>query len=321
MDIKSIYDENFYRIGRDINYRSAKIILTMLFNHYKPNSVIDIGCGIGAWLRAAMELGVKNIVGIDGNEVREDFLFVPRKYIKIADLETHKNINNDKYDLAISVEVAEHLDNSCSNNFIETLTSYSNVVLFSAAIPYQGGEHHINCQPPQFWVDIFGKYGFLSFDFRNDLMNLWEEINPCYSQNMLLFVNKNYIDSLGFNNLILTNNRPIFYYHPAYVNAIVEYDTQRIFQFKELLSNESKKLRDYMEFSKSEIERYRLRSGWIKLFNISNNSNYLRITIFGIKITFKITDEIVRRIAWFIPLKILRNKFKLMFKSKTNDFV
>ena len=177
-EIKEIYNEKFYNNQSDSSYKSAKIILPILFNHYKPNSIIDVGCGIGSWLKAAKELGINKFFGIDGNEIEEDFLLVSRKYIKIDNLETHKNINNEKYDLAISVEVAEHLHNNCSVNFVETLTSYSDVVLFSAAIPYQEGEHHINCNPPQFWVDIFKKYGYDCYDFRNDLMNMWEKVCP-----------------------------------------------------------------------------------------------------------------------------------------------
>ena len=290
-EIKDIYNEEFWGVNHgNYNYKSAKIILPILFNHYKPNSIIDVGCGIGTWLKAAKELGINKFVGIDGNEIEEDFLLVSRKYIKIDNLETHKNINNEKYDLAISVEVAEHLHNNCSVHFVKTLTSYSDVVLFSAAIPYQEGEHHINCNPPQFWVDIFKKYGYDCYDFRNDLMNMWEKVNPCYSQNILLFAKEKYRNTFMKFNL---TEKPIFYYHPAYVDAIVNNKDPNVF---------------------NEIENLRLNCNWFNIFGISNNNEYLRITLFGIKFTFRVNENIINNLAWFIPIRKLRDGFREKFK-------
>lgn len=289
-EIKEIYNEKFYNNQSDSSYKSAKIILPILFNHYKPNSIIDVGCGIGTWLKAAKELGINKFVGIDGNEIEEDFLLVSRKYIKIDNLETHKNINNEKYDLAISVEVAEHLNNNCSVHFVETLTSYSDVVLFSAAIPYQGGEHHINCNPPQFWVDIFKKYGYDCYDFRNDLMNMWEKVRPWYSQNILLFAKEKYRNI--FYKLNLTK-KPIFYYHPYIVNDIIN----------SLINNKN-----------YELEKLKLNCNWFNIFGISNNSEYLRITLFGIKIIIKINEKNINKLAWWIPVRKWRNNFRNKFK-------
>ena len=287
---KEIYNEKFYNNQSDSSYKSAKIILPILFNHYKPNSIIDVGCGIGSWLKAAKELGINKFVGIDGNEIEEDFLLVSRKYIKIDNLETHKNINNEKYDLAISVEVAEHLHNNCSVHFVETLTSYSDVVLFSAAIPYQEGEHHINCNPPQFWVDIFKKYGYDCYDFRNDLMNMWEKVNPCYSQNILLFAKEKYRNTFMKFNL---TEKPIFYYHPYIVNDIIN----------SLINNKN-----------YELEKLKLNCNWFNIFGISNNSEYLRITLFGIKFSIKMDKERIDKLAWWIPIRKWRDNFRNKFK-------
>ena len=295
-EIKDIYNEEFWEANHgNYNYRSAKIILPILFKYYKPNSIIDVGCGIGTWLKAASELGVNKFIGIDGNEIEENFLLVSRKYIKIDNLETHKNANNEKYDLAISIEVAEHLHNNCSFDFIKTLTSYSDVILFSAAIPYQEGEHHINCQPPQFWVDIFKKYGYDCYDFRNDLMNMWEKINPCYSQNILLFAKEKYRDT--FMEFTLTQ-KPIFYYHPAYVDIII---------------NNNKVLTNNID---NEIENLKLNCNWFNLFGISNNREYLRLTLFGIKFTFRINKYVINKLAWWIPIRKLRDNFRNKFFDK-----
>ena len=304
--LQKIYDENFWKdTGGNYNYRSAKIILPIIFKYYKPNSIIDIGCGIGTWLRAAFELGITNIKGIDCNEISEDFLLVPRKYISIDDLENHENKDNKKYDLAISVEVAEHLDNSVSEHFIKTLISYSNIIIFSAAIPYQGGEHHINCQTPEFWYNIFNKYGYVCFDFRNTLMNMWENINPCYAQNILLYVHKDLIHI--FENKFPITNRPIFFYHPAYVQAIIDYNNN-------LLVDCNNKLLKSIAENNNNINEILLNSNWFSLFGISNNRDYIRLTILGIKLTFKVNDDSINKIAWCIPIRKWRDNFRAKFK-------
>ena len=316
--LKNIYDEQFWGPKRgNYNYRSAKIILPMIFKYYKPDSMIDIGCGIGTWLSAALELGIENLQGIDCNEISEDFLLVPRKYISIDDLETHKNKDNKKYDIAVSVEVAEHLNNSASEHFIKMLTSYSKVIIFSAGIPYQDGEHHINCQPPKFWYDIFSKYEYVCFDFRDKLMNMWEEINPCYSQNLLLYVHKDLAHI--FENIFNITNKPIFFYHPAYVDIIVNNLNNQLLQLNETMEI---KFNEQISFINKKIEEIKLNINWfsllsifgIQLFSISNNTNYLRLTVLGIKLTFKVNEETINRMAWWIPIKSLRNNFRGKFK-------
>ena len=226
--LQQIYDENFWNgNNKYINYNCAKLILPILFKYYKPNSIIDVGCGIGSWLKAGYELGVNNINGIDCNNIDNEHLLVSRNNIRILNLETNNNINNERYDLAISLEVAEHLDVKYSEHFIKTLTTYSDVILFSAAIPYQKGEHHVNCQPPQFWCDIFLQYGYTCFDFRNEIKHLWYELTTPYSQNILLFAKSNML--YLFKDLEQTN-RPRFYYHSKTVNSIItDLETENIF--------------------------------------------------------------------------------------------
>ena len=53
-----------------------------------------------------------------------------------------------RFDLALSLEVAEHLPPECGSEFVQTLTDLSSVILFSAAIPFQGGTDHLNEQWP-----------------------------------------------------------------------------------------------------------------------------------------------------------------------------
>lgn len=152
-------------------------------------SAVDFGCGVGTWLSVLKEKGAKDIQGYDGNWVDQNLLVIDKLNFTSADLSKKITINK-KYDLAISLEVAEHLPASFADEFVATLTSASDFVLFSAAIPEQSGNFHINEQWPDYWAKIFLKYDFLAFDFiRNKIWND-KEIPFWYKQNILFFAKK-----------------------------------------------------------------------------------------------------------------------------------
>ena len=294
-ELQRIYNDNFYnKLHKNYNYQSAKIILPIIFEYYKPNSIIDIGCGVGTWLRASLELGIEDIMGIDCNTIPEEELLIPRKYIQIDNLETHKNINNKKYDMVISLEVAEHLEQSASEHFVDTLVSYGNIILFSAAIPHQVGINHINCHPPKFWFDLFKKHNYICFDFRDKLMNIHDDyLAPQYPQNTLLYVHKDLCHI--FDKYFYITKRPAFFYHHMYVYYIInEYKKYNI-----------KKI-NYNWFNLLSIFN-------INFFSISNDDKYIRITILFLKITFKINNEIIDKIAWWIPVRKWREAFRDKF--------
>jgi SAM-dependent methyltransferase len=165
-----VYDQEFYKMQAEGSYISAKTVIGVFKNKlFTPNSVFDVGCGVGTWLKAWREAGVPEIAGVDGNEIGDEFLYVPREQIRVADLDDMVSqfdgtIGGKKFDLVTSLEVGEHLKPESSEKFIRFLTGHADVVLFSAALPLQGGENHINCQPLQFWVDLFARNGFECYD-------------------------------------------------------------------------------------------------------------------------------------------------------------
>lgn len=191
------YTSGFYNTYSSGSKNSAKVIIPLLLKICPIKSVIDIGCGIGTWLYSCQELGIMEILGVDGNYIDLDQLLISKDNFYPHDLNTSLHLQR-KYDLAISLEVAEHLLPENSKAFIKSLTSLSDIILFSAAIPYQGGENHINCQWPEYWANLFKEENYVVIDFirrkvwNNPLVDHW------YAQNILLFVRKEILDTNSY---------------------------------------------------------------------------------------------------------------------------
>lgn len=149
-------------------------------------SVVDLGGGTGAWLRKFRACGVETVLLIDCPEV-ESHLLIERSSFSPADLNKKFPNMTSRFDLAVCVECAEHLLPDRAPSLIEWLSSVSDRVVFSAAIPGQGGKGHVNEQLPSYWTSLFSRYGFVRRDvLRRDIIND-TTVPPWYRQNILLF--------------------------------------------------------------------------------------------------------------------------------------
>lgn len=187
-----MYDENFYRAQKDGSYRSAELTIPKLFNYMpKPRTVVDVGCGLGTWLAVFKQHGAE-VAGVDGAYVQKDMLYIDREEFMEADLENESITNGgQRFDLAVSLEVAEHLSAKRASTFISDLASLADVVLFSAAVPLQGGTNHINEQWQSYWAKLFSDEGYVCLDcIRPQIWNV-NEIKVEYKQNILLYVKEN----------------------------------------------------------------------------------------------------------------------------------
>lgn len=147
------------------------------------SSLLDVGCGIGTWIKAAMNHGISNVNGIDGVSISDEELIIPREYFVCLDL--NKTINlGKKFDAVLCLEVAEHLEATSSESLIKTLTNHADLIIFSAAIPKQSGWHHVNCQWPDYWQNLFNKQGYTCEDNLRSV--LWDDPNIefWYKQNI-----------------------------------------------------------------------------------------------------------------------------------------
>lgn len=189
----NLYDREFYTGIRDGSKASAREVVAIVRDLVPCDSVIDVGCGTGSWLSAFQESGTQDILGVDGDYVDRDMLMIPTENFVAHDLKMPLRLDR-KFDLAVSVEVAEHLPESSAAGFVASLTQLAPVVLFSAAIPNQEGTHHINEQWGDYWVELFAKKNFVVIDCLRSVIWQNENIEWWYKQNLLVFVEK---DSLG----------------------------------------------------------------------------------------------------------------------------
>jgi hypothetical protein len=175
-------------------YQAAKQILPYITDLLGvPHIVTDLGGGGGGWLKAFKEAGTEQILCIDHPSVQAQDLLISSNEFLPCDLEKHMP-EPVKCDLAISTEFAEHIHASRSQLVVDFLTSSAPVVLFSAAIPRQGGTDHINERWPNFWHHLFHKKEYYLFDVLRPKIIHNATIPWWFRQNLYLYAHKDYIN-------------------------------------------------------------------------------------------------------------------------------
>jgi len=173
---------------REARVTSAIKCLKLIRNLVSFDNVVDFGCGIGAWLHAAKLLGAGNILGFEGEWIRENDIIIDQQHIRIADLSTEELDLKKGFDLAMAIEVGEHLPETAAEGFCRSLTSASDHILFSAAIPGQGGLGHVNEQWLPYWVEKFWKLGYVPLEPIRPYIADDRSIQPWLRQNLVMFV-------------------------------------------------------------------------------------------------------------------------------------
>jgi SAM-dependent methyltransferase len=177
------YNNNFYDIIRNGTVQSAEVIVPTIFDLVNPKKVVDIGCGEGWWAKKFRDLGCE-VLGIDGAYVTNTPLGMDFQAGNIDILGSLTAL--PRFDLAVCLEVAEHLLPVRSETFVSEIVNLAPTILWSAAIPRQPGVDHINCQWPSYWAGIFAKHGYvMSGSIRDQIWNN-ETVEPWFRQNLTL---------------------------------------------------------------------------------------------------------------------------------------
>lgn len=199
----------------DDNKTVADEIVSVLMKLFQPKSVVDFGCGLGNFIISFKEKGVPTVLGLDGAWAKTDPLFKIKSEEEFKEVDLTKFIQLErKFDLAICLEVAEHLFPKDADTFLKNLTSASDVIVFSAAVPGQGGIHHVNEQWIPYWQEKFLQHNFILQDILRPVLWNNEKISWWYRQNIYLVTHKDFpLDHSRFE--ALYTKEPINKLHPG----------------------------------------------------------------------------------------------------------
>lgn len=209
------YSKGFYKDIHEQALASAREIVPFILKLTKAGSVVDAGCGQGAWLSVFRDNSVLRTLGIDGAHVPNNSLLIPRDSFRAVDL-NKPPADLGKFDLALSLEVGEHLPSVSADAYVAFLVSLAPVILFSAAVPLQDGTRHVNEQWQSYWAEKFKGHGFVVVDAIRPEFWSNENVAPWYRQNILMYVKKDKLSDYPLLQEAVrhTNERMLSMVHP-----------------------------------------------------------------------------------------------------------
>jgi SAM-dependent methyltransferase len=181
-----LYGSGFFDEIESSSIASAEVIVPLVMKLVEPQSVLDVGCGRGAWLKVLERAGARDIAGVDGPHVNRDQLLIRPSQFAAIDLRNPSPLTR-KFDLAVCLEVAEHLPASAALQLVSMLVAAAPVILFSAAVPGQGGTAHINEQWPEYWRKLFAERGYSLLDPIRPAVLLDRRVAWWYRQNVVMY--------------------------------------------------------------------------------------------------------------------------------------
>jgi len=234
--MRKIYSAGYFESTKDGSLLSAEEIIPLVRQLREVKTVVDVGCGLGAWLYVWHQAGA-DILGLDGSWVKPDKLCIPPDKFMALDLEQPFDIGR-KFDLVMSLEVAEHLKPSNAGGFVRSLVKLGSLVLFSAAVPGQGGKYHRNEQWPDYWADLFAKENFLPLDYLRPKVWQQDKIEWWYRQNIIIYAQRDAIlgNAVLEQALAETRRDQLSLVHPQMAGSIAARYSGQSSSFRQVLS-------------------------------------------------------------------------------------
>ena len=185
----SIYHHDYYaETVEDAARESATVMAASMVEFFKPQTVIDVGCGTGALIEAFRQMG-RDVYGLEYSNAALAYCHKRALPVRKFNI-TRDNLDGHRYGLAVSFEVAEHLPAWNADRYIALLCSLSPLIVMSAATPGSGGTDHINEQPHSYWIGKLADKGY-SFDQASSakLAREWKAagIAYWYADNVMVF--------------------------------------------------------------------------------------------------------------------------------------
>jgi SAM-dependent methyltransferase len=207
------------------NLESPSIIVPYLVEKFQPRSVVDVGCGIGTFLKVFKQSGIADILGVDGTWVDRQKLLIDKDEFLETDLEKPFTLEKT-YDLVLCLEVAEHLAEKSADTLVDSLSRLGKKIVFSAATSKQLGQNHLNEQEFSYWKKKFAAKGYRVVDcFRSYFWNM-EKVQWWYKQNMFLLVHDS-IDAAQYESAKPSFSEDNLLIHPGlYYERMAEYEKQ-----------------------------------------------------------------------------------------------
>lgn len=199
----------------------APTMLEILKLFPETKSVVDVGCGAGGWLATFREAAGDNlhtVMGIDGDWVPREVLHIKPEEFHPCNFYDEMPVVSQRFDLAFCLEVIEHIPEPEAERLLDLLVQLSDRIIFSAAIPGQGGTHHVNEQWPPYWEEKFNSRNYLLLDIIRSKIWDYADTGVFYKQNMLVAINKN--ATLPEN--VTGKERPLSIVHPDLFKMVLD---------------------------------------------------------------------------------------------------
>lgn len=183
-----IYDRPYYERSAAAKRVTMQHIADSIVRDTAPETLVDVGCGGGFLLAALAERGV-TCFGLEYSQAGIELCGSAGLQVRQFDLE-HDTFAGGPFDVAVSMEVAEHLPASVADRFVDLLAGVAPLVVFTAARPGQVGTDHVNEQVPEYWITRFAARGLAPYEaLAASWQDEWKRLGviECYRDNLMVF--------------------------------------------------------------------------------------------------------------------------------------